>query len=297
MANIARIGALCGAMLAASNMAVAADAPVSQRELWTKEQTPLKVFGDTYYVGTRGLSSILIVSDKGHVLIDGALPESAASIAANIRTLGLRVDDVKLIVNSHAHSDHAGGIAELQRLSGAVVAGSTSGAAALGRGKGGSDDPQFEYGDSFPAIENVQLVRDGQTLKAGAVAITMHYTPGHTPGGTSWTWKACENDRCLNMVYADSLTAVSDDSFQFTGDKRYPVALEDFTKSLQSIESLPCDILLAPHPESVDLWGRLDRRAAGDRDALIDSTACRRYVEAARARLSLRIERERSEAE
>jgi metallo-beta-lactamase class B len=94
------------------------------------------------------------------------------------------------------------------------------------------------------------------------------------------------------MVYLDSLNAVSDDGFKFTGDQRYPTVLEEFTESLRSAESLPCDILLAPHPEFADLWGRIERRAAGDRNALIDTTACRRYVEGARRKLDLRIEQE-----
>jgi metallo-beta-lactamase class B len=289
---VTRPGPLCALILAAASPALGAD-PFPP-ELWTREQPPFRIFGDTWYVGTRGLSAILIVSDQGHVLIDGALPESAPRIAASLVELGFRVEDVKLIVNSHAHSDHAGGIAELQKASGAMVAGSPSGAAALERGRGGPDDPQFEYGDSFPAVAKVQRLRDGQTLHAGRVAVTAHHTPGHTPGATSWTWESCEENRCLNMVYADSLNAVSDDSFRFTGDDRYPAVLEEFTKSLATVEALPCDILLAPHPEFTDLWTRLDRRTAGDPDALIDDTACRRYVEAARHRLELRIERERA---
>jgi metallo-beta-lactamase class B len=276
----------------AAGSATIADTQPSPRELWNQEQAPFKVFGNTYYVGTRGLGSVLVVSEQGHALIDGALPESAPLIAASVRALGFRVEDIRLIVNSHTHSDHAGGIAELQRLSGGRVAGSTSGAAALERGRGAADDPQFEYGDSFPAVRRVQVVGDGETLQAGAVAITVHYTPGHTPGGTSWTWTSCEKGRCLNMVYLDSLNPVSDDSFKFSGDQRYPAVLEEFTEGLRGAESLPCDILLAPHPEFADLWGRLERRAAGDRDALIDTTACRRYVEAARRKLDLRIEQE-----
>jgi metallo-beta-lactamase class B len=293
LAHVARAGLLCALFLAAAGPAFAAD-PYPP-ELWTREQAPFRIFGNTWYVGTRGLSAILVVSDRGHVLIDSALPESAPGIAASIEDLGFRVEDVKLIVNSHAHSDHAGGIAELQKASGAAVAASPSGAAALAGGRGGRDDPQFEYGDSFPAVSKVRRVRDGQTLRAGDVAVTVHHTPGHTPGAASWSWESCEGDRCLNMVYADSLNAVSDDNFRFTGDDRYPGVLEEFTRSLATVESLPCDILLAPHPEFTDLWARLERRSAGDADALIDDTACRRYVEAARRRLDLRVEREQAE--
>lgn len=284
-----------GALLAASGTcSFAADAVPSHRALWTREQHPVRIFGNTYYVGTRGLSSVLVTSDEGHVLVDGTLPENAQLIAANIRALGFRVEDVKLIVSSHAHSDHAGGIAELQRLSGATVAASAAGAAAMQRGRGGSDDPQFEYGDAFPPIKNVEIVSDRQTLQAGSIEITVQYTPGHTPGGTSWTWRSCEGARCLNMVYADSLTPVSDDSFKFTGDKRYPTALQDFTRTIERIESLPCDVLIAAHPEFVELWQRVDRREKGDKDALIDPQACKRYAHAGRTRLNERVSRERT---
>lgn len=109
---------LCAVILAAGNATMAADTPPSSRELWNQEQAPFRIFGNTWYVGTRGLSSVLVVSDQGHVLIDGALPESAPGIAASIRALGFHIEDIKLILNSHAHSDHAGGTAELQRLSG-----------------------------------------------------------------------------------------------------------------------------------------------------------------------------------
>ena len=287
--------AFIGAMLVASGTrSFAADAGSSHRALWTREQEPVRIYGNTYYVGTRGLSSVLVTSDEGHALIDGTLPENAQLIAANIRALGFRVEDVKLIVNSHAHSDHAGGIAELQRLSGATVAASAAGAAAMQRGRGGSDDPQFEYGDTFPPIKKVEVVRDRQTLQAGSIEITVQYTPGHTPGSTSWTWQSCEGERCLNMVYADSLTPVSDDSFKFTGDKRYPTALQDFTRTSERIESLPCDVLFAAHPEFVELWERVARRDNGDENALIDPQACKRYAQAGRARLNERVSRERT---
>jgi metallo-beta-lactamase class B len=281
-------------ILAATSIVGVAQGASSQRELWIQEQAPFRIFGNAYYVGTRGLSSVLVVSDQGHVLIDGTLPENAPRIAASVRALGYRVEDIKLIVNSHAHSDHAGGIAELQRMSGAVVASSSRGAAQLKRGKGAPDDPQFEYGDSFPPVQQVQVVRDGETLRAGSVEMTVHYTPGHTPGGMSWTWTSCEKDRCFAMVYADSLNAVSDDSFKFTGDSRYPTALADLAGSIKTVASLPCDIVISAHPELAELWSRLERRSAGEPDALIDKTACRRYADGARERLDARISSEKS---
>jgi metallo-beta-lactamase class B len=150
------------------------------------------VYGNTYYVGTHGLGSVLITSPTGHVLIDGALPESVPQIIAHIRSLGFRLEDIKLIVNSHVHFDHAGGIAELQKLSGAWVAASPWTADVMKKGIVPRDDPQFGLIVPIARVSRVEILKDGETLKAGAVTVTAHFTPGHTPGGTSWTWSSCE---------------------------------------------------------------------------------------------------------
>src|SRR5690348_1948326 len=172
---------------------------------WNAPQAPFRIYGNTYYVGPHGLSSILITSDEGHVLSDGALPESAGQIATHIRQLGCRVEDVKLILNSHVHFDHAGGIAELQRLSGARVVASKWTAEVMSKTGVARDDPQFGVIPPIALINHVEVLSDGQTLKIGPIAITAHLTPGHTPGGTSWTWQSCEGHKCLSFVYADSL--------------------------------------------------------------------------------------------
>ena len=188
----------------------------TQCPTWGIPQTPFKIHGNTYYVGTHGLSSILITSDAGLVLIDGTLEQAVPQIVANIRTLGFRIEDVKLILNSHAHYDHAGGIAELQRLSGATVVASKWSAAVLTKGDVARDDPQ--YGALLPTtpITHIRTLRDGEVLHLGKLALTPHATPGHTPGGTSWTWQSCDAGHCLNLVYMDSLSPVSADRFKYT---------------------------------------------------------------------------------
>jgi metallo-beta-lactamase class B len=283
------------ALLAASAVAHS-DPPDACKDCaaWNESQTPFRVYGNTYYVGVRGLSSILITSENGHVLIDGDLAESATRIAASIRELGFRIDDVKVILNSHVHFDHAGGIAELQRSSGATVAASPSSAKVLTEGHSGPDDPQFGSLRGIAPVAHVKVVNDAETLRVGPLELTAHLTPGHTPGGTTWTWKSCENQRCLNMVYADSLTPVSADSFQFTRNTTYPNVLKDFETSFNTLDALPCDILLTPHPEASDLWTRLDKRdRGGGADALIDQTACRHLAATARERLKARVAAER----
>jgi len=260
---------------------------------WLAPQPPVRLLGNTYYVGTKGLSSILIASDEGHVLIDGGLVESAPLIADNIRKLGFKLEDVKTIVFSHAHYDHVGGIAELQSLTGADVVASRWAAQALRRGRGGEDDPQFALGEAFPAVEQVTAIRDGETLQVGLVAITGHATPGHTPGGMSWSWYSCEKLRCAYFVYADSLTAVSADGFRFTDSTRYPRAVRDFQWSFYIVRNLRCDILLTPHPDASNLWGRIAQREAGRQDALMDSNACRAYSNNARKAFDARLAKER----
>lgn len=252
---------------------------------WNAPATPAHLYGHVYYVGTRGLSAILLTSDSGHVLIDAGLPESAEPIMAHIRALGFRVEDVKLIVNSHAHYDHAGGIAAIQRASGAMVAASPSSAAVFRTGMAGHDDPQYAIALAFPAVTgtDVRVFADGDTLRVGPIAVVAHFTPGHTPGGTSWSWRACEAAKCLDFVYADSQTPVSSDDFLFTRSTAYPTALEDFARGFAVLEQLKCDVLLTPHPSASQLWERIDARK------LEDPQACRRYVAGARAALARRV--------
>jgi len=272
-----------------------AAATCSSCDAWNKPHAPFRLFGNSYYVGTAELSSVLITSEQGHVLIDGALAISAPQIVANIRSLGFRIEDVKLILNSHVHFDHAGGIAELQRLSGAAVKASPSSAAVLRTGKRGKDDPQFAIPE--PALEpvaHVDTVKDEETLHVGPLSITAHFTPGHTPGGTTWSWESCEGARCLHMVYADSLSTVSADNFLFSHTAAYPSVLKDFDKSFAVMRSLPCDIMVSSHPGVSNLWDRLQKRDQGDNNALIDKTSCRRFADDARTALGKRLAQEKA---
>jgi metallo-beta-lactamase class B len=257
---------------------------------WNQPQTPFRIFGNTYYVGTHGLSSILITSPTGHVLIDGDLPQSVPQIVAGIRALGFRIEDVKVILNSHVHFDHAGGIAELRRLSGASVIASKWSAAVLKNGGVGRGDPQFGVLAPITPVKNVRELSDGETLHVGTIAITAHLTPGHTPGGTSWTWQSCEDIVCRDMVYADSLTPVSAAGFTFTHSREYPGALKDFEKSFSFLEAVPCDVLVTTHPEVSALWDRLEARQRGTTpDPMADSRACRRLAEGGREQLRQRL--------
>jgi metallo-beta-lactamase class B len=280
-------------VLVAASCVEAASIDCTQCEEWNKEQAPFRVFGNTYFVGSHGLSSVLITSPDGHVLIDGALPQSASLIARHIEQLGFKISDVKLILNSHVHFDHAGGLAELQKMSAAKVIASDIAAPFLRSGQVDSSDPQFGHLPAFPGVSNVEALGKRKSVALGSLQLSVIHTPGHTPGGTSWRWKSCEEQRCLNVVYADSLMAVSDDAFKYAGDKRYPNAAADVRASIDAIAAAPCDILISAHPDLSSLWSVIDEQGKGDRAKLVDSSACKRYVAVGKARLEKRLEDER----
>ncbi len=146
--------------LSASIAASAAAIDCERCEDWNRDQAPFRVFGNTYYVGVHGLSSVLVTSPDGHILIDGALPQSAPLIARHVEQLGFRMSDVKVILNSHVHYDHAGGIAELQKISGAKVIASDIAAKVLRTGKVSRNDPQFNVIEPFAGARNVEALGD-----------------------------------------------------------------------------------------------------------------------------------------
>jgi metallo-beta-lactamase class B len=263
---------------------------------WNKPRTPFKLYGNTYYVGTDGLSSILIAGDAGHILLDGGLEQSAPLIDANIRALGFKTQDIKLIVNSHGHFDHAGGISALQRLTGAAVAASASGAAALGNGINTPDDPQAGFPkafNAFPPVKNIRVIKDGEVQRVGALAVTPHFTPGHAPGSTTWTWQSCEGQKCLNMVYADSISAVSAPGFKFTAQ---PALIAQLRKSIARVGELPCDVMVSTHPGFTEIDAKLKRRAemnGAGADPFIDPQLCRAYAASAMKGLEARLAEEK----
>ena len=283
------------AALAASPAPLVPDPPHPCEECpkWNEPRAPFRVFGNTYYVGTAGISAFLVTSPEGHVLLDGGLTQSAPRIDDSIRALGFKTSDVKLILNSHAHFDHAGGIAALARASGATVAASARGARDLHAGGPGPDDPLFAQGQAFmgfPPVRRVRTVADGEKLKVGPIEVTAHLTPGHTPGSTTWTWRSCEGERCASVVYADSVTPVAAPGFRYTGA---PEAA--FRAGLAKIAALPCDVLLTPHPYASMLEERAARAKEAGSAAFVDPRACAEYAAAGRKGVDERIEKERAE--
>ncbi len=259
---------------------------------WNAPQTPFRIYGNTWYVGPHGLTSLLVDTGHGLALFDGDLPESAPLIEAHIRALGFRLRDVKWNLNSHPHADHAGGIATLQAASGAQVLSSAAGARELALGGADRSDPQFGSIPDYPPVKQARVVRDGETVRLGNVAVTAHYTPGHTAGSTSWTWTSCEGRRCLRIAYADSLSAVSAPGYRFLD---HPAYVAGFRRALVTVAALPCDILLTPHPDASGFWEKVARRKSpSDVAPLIDPQACRDYAADAGKDLDARLAKERA---
>ena len=253
---------------------------------WNDPATPLHVYGNTWYVGTCGISALLVTSDEGHILIDAATPQAGPQILANIRALGFKPEDVRAIVFSHEHHDHAGSLAELQRATGAPVYARAPAVGVLERGKPDRGDPQFEVSEPIARVERVVTLADDGVVRVGPLALQAVTSPGHTPGGTSWTWRSCEKQACHQFVYADSLTAISDDVYRYSDEAAHPGYVAAFRDTLARISALDCDVLITPHPSASQLWQRIGPAAKAP---LVDTGACRAYAQRATQRLDKRL--------
>jgi metallo-beta-lactamase class B len=253
---------------------------------WYAPQEPFPLYGNTYYVGTGGISAVLITSPAGHILVDVGGPEATEPVVAHIRKLGFRVEDIRYILNSHAHQDHAGAIADVQKLSGATVLASPASVKVLESGQPDPADAQFPNLTPMSPVAHTRAVRDGEIVHLGPLAVTAHFTPGHTQGGVSWTWQAEEGGRTVNVVFADSLYALAAEGRYFSRNPLYPHAQADVERSIATVAALPCDVLISAHPELGDLWERKAKQAALGDAAFIDAEACRNYAAKARATLA-----------
>jgi metallo-beta-lactamase class B len=251
---------------------------------WDKPAPPVRIHGNSYLVGTCGISAILITGSEGHVLIDAGTEKGADLIARNIRRLGFRLEDVKFLLHSHEHIDHVGGTARLQQLTGARLVASPAAAQVFRTGAAARGDPQAGMHPPFRAARVDRIIRGGETVRSWDLSLTAVATPGHTPGALSWQWVSCDGGVCRKIVYADSLTPVSRDNYRFSD---HPTALAAFRASLSRIGALDCEILLTPHPSASDMVARV-----GGRAPLENRNGCRDYAAGLTKRLDERLARE-----
>lgn len=253
---------------------------------WDKAGPPFRIHGNSFYVGTCGIAAILVTSPAGHVLIDSGTEKGAGVIAANIRRLGFRLKDVKLLLHSHEHFDHVGGHAVIQRLTGATVAASAAAAPVLESGRDSPEDPQAGMHAAMTPVKVGRRLADGEVVRLGGLALTAHATPGHTPGALSWTWTSCARGSrdCRRIAFADSLSAVSADAYRFAD---HPAYLGAYRTAISRVAGLPCDILITPHPSASDLRTRLAAGALNRPDG-----QCATYARTIGERLDQRLARE-----
>lgn len=260
---------------------------------WLGPQAPIRVFGNFHLVGFEGLSVGLIDTGAGLILIDGAVPQGVRAIEANIRKLGFRVEDVKYILSTEPHFDHAGGIAALARDSGAIV---VAGAAAATVLRGGTDpsDAQVSWLAPFPAVQRLRTVRDGERLRLGSVTITARATPGHTRGSTSWTWRSCEDRDCRTIVFAASFNPIAPEAYRFS-DPAHAWLVASFRRTFAAMRRMPCDILVTAHPGQSNGDAKRRRLDRGSQpNPFLEPGACRTYADKSAALLDKRLAEERA---
>lgn len=248
---------------------------------WLAPRAPARVFGNSYLVGFAGLSVALIDTGKGLVLIDGALPQAAAPILQKVAALGFDPRDIKFILSTEPHFDHAGGLAALARDTGATVIASARGAEGLRSGRLAADDPQRALDHRFPPVARVRAVADRAVIRLGDTAITAVATPGHTMGSMSWSWRACDRGQCRTIVFASSLNPVSADDYRYTARSSRDI-VAGFGRGVAAMRRLRCDILITAHPGP----------DSGERGYVADPAACRRYADTAQRALAARIRKE-----
>lgn len=257
---------------------------------WADPAPPVRIATDVYYVGTCGITALLITSPAGHVLIDSGPREAAPLVLANIRRLGHEPRKIKWLLASHAHFDHVGGLRRIQQLTGARVAALPDQARELAMGTPAVDDPQHGAIKPFDPVKVSRILTEKTPIVVGQNRIDAVATPGHTRGSTSWLIRACDKQSCSFVEYLDSVSAVSADSYRFSD---HPAWVTMFRSGLQRMGTLPCNILVTPHPSSSSLFERLTRKpGSSDRVRLYDDGACSAYVERGWRGLDDRLTRE-----
>ncbi len=261
---------------------------------WLGEEAPVRLFGDSWLVGFAGLTVVLIKTDAGLILIDGAVPQGVRRVQAHIRAAGLNPNDVKFILSTEPHYDHAGGLAALARDSGATVVASPQAVEVLKRGKSGPDDPQAAQLATFPPPARLRAIRDGETLRLGSTVVTARATPGHTAGSMSWTWRSCEGARCADMVFGSSLNPVAVEGYRFSAPANAGV-VANFRRSFKTFRDLKCDVLVSAHPDQSGGDAKLAQyRRRATPNPFLDRGACAAYAAKFEALLDKRLADEKA---
>lgn len=271
--------------LLAANLPASAHEPLPQLEAyrvqasWLTPIEPLQISDHVWQIGTANITALLVKTEQGAVLIDGGMPQTAAMLLANMKKLGVAPGDLRFILHSHAHADHAGPLAAVKLATGAQLISNAESAALLERG--GSKDIHFGDDIVFPPARADRLLQDCEVVKLGGMSFTVSFTPGHTPGSMTWWWTDTRKGQPLRIVYADSLSAPG---YKLVGNPAYPQLLDAYLRSFAVVRKLPCDLLLTPHPDASG-WNYADAARPHPQPL-----TCAAYADAAEVRLKKQVE-------
>lgn len=262
--------------------AFAARLAAQQNPAWTKPFPPFRIAGNLYYVGSEDLASYLIVTPQGDILINSSLEASVPLIQKSVEQLGFHFGDVKILLISHAHSDHCAGSAKVKQLTGAKYFAMDGDVPVVE--SGGRKDFQYgaEKGMRYPPAKVDRVLHDGDTVRLGSAVLTAHKTAGHTKGTTTWTVDEIEGGRALHVVIVGSPNV--NPGYKLVGNTAYPQIAEDYKRGFQVLKSLPCDIFLGAHGSYYGLkekylrWQSTNNVFAKSEDVFIDPEGYKTYI-------------------
>jgi metallo-beta-lactamase class B len=251
--------------------------PVSaQNADWTEPFSPFRIAGNLYYVGSKGLANYLITTPQGHILINSDLEANVPLIRASVEKLGFKFNDIKILLISHAHSDHDAASATIVKATGAkymVMDGDVPVVES-----GGKTD--FQYGNApgnlYPPAKVDRVLHDGDDVKLGDAVLTAHLTPGHTKGCTTWTMKVSDGGKSYNAVIVGSPNV--NPGYKLVNNAQYPTIADDYQRMFTVLKSLPCDIFLGAHGSYFDMEGKYARMAKGGSNPFIDPAGYKKFV-------------------
>jgi metallo-beta-lactamase class B len=244
---------------------------------WQAPVAPRHLLGNIYYVGAGGVSSYLITTPDGNILLDTGFEAMVPLILHSVEQLGFRLSDVKIILNSHAHLDHIGGHALMKRLTGAKVY--LSAADARTAASGGADDfiPFPKDMILYAPVQADHIVNDGEQVTLGGTVLTAHLTPGHTRGATTWTMDATEAGRVYHVVFFSSTSLTAGTSL--VQHPPYPELVQDYENTFAKLKTLPCDVFFAPHADQFGMTEKFAKLDRGDKpNPLIDPEGWRQLI-------------------
>jgi metallo-beta-lactamase class B len=240
---------------------------------WNDPFPPHRIADNLYYVGSRGLATYLVVTKEGSILINSSFERTVPIIRANVEKLGFRFQDVKILLNSHAHADHVAGNALVKELTGAkayVMKGDEQVVESGGKG-------QYLYKEGWKPCKVDRVLKDNDQVTLGGVTVTAHLTPGHTRGCTTWTMQATDHGKTYNVVIVGSPNV--NPGYRLTGNADYPEIADDFARTFRVLKSLSCDIFLGAHGSYYNMEAKYSRLgSSGAANPFVDREGYRAYI-------------------